>query len=75
MRTLSDWLSHAATTTDPLGRETCLDEAEIQAVRQQLIEKYRGNLRAYSQSATATALALGFKFIKLKPSSTAAQLQ
>ena len=55
-------------STDPIV-------AEIHAVRQQLIEKYRGNLRAYSQSATATALALGFKFIKLKPSSTAAQLQ
>jgi hypothetical protein len=36
--------------------------AEIHSIRQQLSEKYHGDLHAYSQAATANALALGFKF-------------
>jgi hypothetical protein len=35
---------------------------ELHAIRQQLNDKYRGDLHAYSQAATANALALGFKF-------------
>lgn len=36
--------------------------AEIHSVRQQLNDKYHGDLHAYSEAATANALALGFKF-------------
>jgi hypothetical protein len=36
--------------------------SEIHAIRQQLSDKYHGDLHAYSQAATANALALGFKF-------------
>jgi len=35
---------------------------ELHDIRAQLAEKYHGNLSAYSQAATAHALALGFKF-------------
>ena len=37
---------------------------EIHSIRQQLNEKYQGDLHAYSQAATANAVALGFKFYK-----------
>jgi hypothetical protein len=40
---------------------------EIHAMRQQLHEKFQGDLHAYSQAATANALALGFQFATLKP--------
>ena len=36
--------------------------SEIHAIRQQLSDKYHGDLHAYSLAATANALALGFKF-------------
>jgi len=36
--------------------------AEIHAIRQQLLDEFNGDLHAYSQAATANALALGFKF-------------
>ncbi len=36
--------------------------SEIHEIRQQLSDKYHGDLHAYSQAATANALALGFKF-------------
>ena len=36
--------------------------AEIHLIRQELNDKYNGDLHAYSQAATANALALGFKF-------------
>ena len=51
-------LSHIAPNTiwhDPIV-------SEIHAIRQQLSDKYHGDLHAYSQAATANALALGFKF-------------
>lgn len=46
--------------------------AEIHAIRQQLHDKYNGDLHAYSLAATANALALGFKFAKSKTSAPAA---
>lgn len=36
--------------------------SEIHEIRQQLNDKYHGDLHAYSQAATANAIALGFKF-------------
>ena len=35
---------------------------ELHDIRAQLVEKYHGNMSAYSQAAKAHALALGFKF-------------
>jgi hypothetical protein len=49
--------SHLANWHDPIV-------AEIHSIRQQLNEKYHGDLHAYSQAATASAVALGFKFYK-----------
>ena len=36
--------------------------AEIHLIRQELNAKYQGDVDAYSEAATANALALGFKF-------------
>lgn len=44
--------------------------SEIHAIRQNLVEKYQGDLHAYSQAVTTNALALGFKFTTLKPMPT-----
>ena len=35
---------------------------ELHDIRAQLVEKYHGDMSAYSQAATAHALALGFRF-------------
>lgn len=35
---------------------------ELHDIRAQLVEKYHGNMSAYSQAAKAHALALGFRF-------------
>ncbi len=40
--------------------------AEIHAIRQQPYDKYNGDLRAYSQAATANALALRFQIRLIK---------
>ena len=48
---------------------------ELHAVREQLIEKYHGDLHAYSKHATAHALALGFKFTALKLPGHSARLE
>lgn len=47
--------------------------AEIHAIRQQLHDKYNGDLHAYSPAVTANALALGFKFAESKVPVSAAQ--
>lgn len=39
---------------------------ELHFVREKLVEKYQGNLHAYSQAARAHALALGFQFTSMK---------
>lgn len=39
---------------------------EIHAIRQQLLEKYQGDLHTFSKVATAKALALGFQFTATK---------
>jgi hypothetical protein len=39
---------------------------EIHAVRQQLLEKYQGDLHTFSEAATANAIALGFQFLAKK---------
>jgi hypothetical protein len=43
---------------------------ELHAVREKLVEKYQGNLHAYSQAARAHAIALGFQFTSIKPPPT-----
>jgi hypothetical protein len=35
---------------------------ELHQIRARLLEKYNGDIRAYSKAATERALALGFKF-------------
>jgi hypothetical protein len=35
---------------------------ELHEVREKLVEKYQGDLHAYSEAARARALALGFRF-------------
>jgi hypothetical protein len=50
--TLPDW-------HDPIVQE-------LHAVREKLVEKYQGNLHAYSQAARSRALALGFQFTSIK---------
>jgi hypothetical protein len=35
---------------------------ELHDIRKKLVEKYHGNMAAYSQAAKAHALALGFQF-------------
>lgn len=47
---------------DPIGHE-------LRAVREKLVEKYQGDLHAYSQAARAHALALGFQFTSTKTQS------
>jgi hypothetical protein len=39
---------------------------ELHAVREKLVEKYQGNLHAYSQAARAHSLLLGFQFTAIK---------
>jgi hypothetical protein len=39
---------------------------ELHAVRESLIEKYGGDLHAYSVAARANAVALGFQFVAIK---------
>ena len=39
---------------------------ELHRVRDELVEKYQGNLHDYSQAARAHALALGFEFTVIK---------
>lgn len=39
---------------------------ELHELRAQLLEKYQGNLHAYSEAARARALALGFQFTTIK---------
>lgn len=41
---------------------------ELHEIRAQLLEKYQGDLHAYSEAATARALALGFQFTRIKAS-------
>ena len=43
---------------------------ELHDIRAQLVEKYHGNMSAYSQAAKAHALALGFQFGKNGPDTT-----
>lgn len=43
---------------------------ELHDIREQLVEKYHGNMTAYSQAAKAHALALGFRFEPMRPEST-----
>ncbi len=59
------------TTAKPELQDTIV--AEIHAIRQQLHDKYNGDLHAYSLAATANALALGFKFAESKVPVSAAQ--
>lgn len=39
---------------------------ELHAIREQLAEKFQGDLRAYSEAARAHALALGFRFTSVQ---------
>lgn len=39
---------------------------ELHELRAQLLEKYQGDLHAYSEAARARALALGFQFATIK---------
>ena len=39
---------------------------ELHELRAQLLEKYQGDLHAYSEAARAHALALGFQFTTIK---------
>ena len=39
---------------------------ELHELRAQLVEKYQGDLHAYSEAARARALALGFQFTTIK---------
>lgn len=39
---------------------------ELHELRAQLLEKYRGDLHAYSEAARARTLALGFQFTMIK---------
>ena len=39
---------------------------ELHAVRENLVEKYHGNMHAYSLAAREHALALGFQFTAIK---------
>jgi hypothetical protein len=39
---------------------------ELHELRAQLLEKYHGDLHAYSEAARARALALGFQFTTIK---------
>ena len=39
---------------------------ELHELRAQLLEKYQGDLHAYSEAARARALALGFQFTTIK---------
>lgn len=39
---------------------------ELHELRAQLLEKYQGDLHAYSEAARARALALGFQFTMIK---------
>ena len=39
---------------------------ELHELRAQLVEKYQGDLHAYSEAARARALALGFRFTTIK---------
>jgi hypothetical protein len=43
---------------------------ELHTVREKLVEKYQGNLHAYSQAARAHTLALGFQFSSIKTQPT-----
>lgn len=43
---------------------------ELHELRAQLLEKYQGNLHAYSEAARARALALGFQFTTIRPAET-----
>lgn len=45
---------------------------ELHDIRSQLVEKYHGNMSAYSQAAKAHALALGFRFEPQYPDSSKA---
>jgi hypothetical protein len=51
-------------TTQPDWHDPIVQE--LHAVREKLVEKYQGNLHAYSQAARAHALALGFQFTTIK---------
>jgi hypothetical protein len=43
---------------------------ELHDIRTQLVEKYHGDMSAYSQAAKAHALALGFRFGPVGPGTT-----
>jgi len=43
---------------------------ELHDIREQLVEKYHGDMSAYSQAAKANAVALGFRFGPVGPGST-----
>jgi hypothetical protein len=42
--------------------------SELHAIRQELLEKYQGDMHAYSKAASAHALQLGFKLVAKIPS-------
>lgn len=43
---------------------------ELHELRAQLLEKYQGDLHAYSEAARARSLALGFRFTTIKAPKT-----
>ena len=43
---------------------------ELRELRAQLLEKYHGDIRAYSDAARSRALALGFQFTTIKAPET-----
>jgi hypothetical protein len=46
---------------------------ELHDIRAQLVEKYHGDMSAYSQAAKAHALALGFRFGPASPGTSDSQ--